>query len=231
MSACGSLGLQAIKEGEPDHAAQMADYLPKLKAYQDYEKQFDARQPAWEKSLAAVPVWEPMTVTKATAQSKAKLNFNAKDNIVLVNGPNPPKDVYTVTFTSKLSNITAIRLEVLPDASAVVHIGVTTNVGSSLASWLPNDGEVVSETTMRLDRAGSSVQIELLSEFDETPSGRPVRIHVRQGTSQSPVENEWVFPPRDAADTSVESIVRQAGGERRSREPWPEGEWLPPAAA
>jgi hypothetical protein len=111
------LGLQAIKEGEPDHAAQMADYLPKLKAYQDYEKQFDARQPAWEKSLAAVPVWEPMTVTKATAQSKAKLNFNAKDNIVLVNGPNPPKDVYTVTFTSKLRNITAIRLEVLPDAS------------------------------------------------------------------------------------------------------------------
>ena len=42
-------------------------------------------------------------------------------------------------------------VEVLPDASAVVTIGVSTNVGSSLASWLPNDGEVVKETTMRLE--------------------------------------------------------------------------------
>ena len=42
-------------------------------------------------------------------------------------------------------------VEVLPDASAVDNIGVKTNVGSSLASWLPNDGEVVNETTMRLE--------------------------------------------------------------------------------
>ena len=50
-----------------------------------------------------------------------------------------------------LDDVIVEVVEVLPDASAVVHIGVTTNVGSSLASWLPNDGEVVSETTMRLE--------------------------------------------------------------------------------
>jgi hypothetical protein len=109
------LGLRAIKEGEPDHAAQMADYLPKLKAYQEYERQLDARQPAWEKSLAAAPVWEPMTVSTAVSQGKAKMNINAKDNTVLVNGPSPAKDTYTVTFTTRLKNITGLRLEVLPD--------------------------------------------------------------------------------------------------------------------
>lgn len=51
----------------------------------------------------------------------------------------------------ELDDVVVTVVEVLPDASAVVHIGVKTNVGSSLASWLPNDGEVVNETTMRLE--------------------------------------------------------------------------------
>ena len=77
----------------------------------------DARQPAWEKAQADAPVWEATTVIKAVSQGKAKMNINAKDNSVLVNGPNPDKDTYTVTVTSKLSNITGLRLEVLPDDS------------------------------------------------------------------------------------------------------------------
>jgi hypothetical protein len=51
----------------------------------------------------------------------------------------------------ELDDVVVTVVEVLPDASAVVNIGVKTNVGSSLASWLPNDGEVVKETTMRLE--------------------------------------------------------------------------------
>lgn len=50
-----------------------------------------------------------------------------------------------------LDDVTVEVVEVLPDATAVVTIGVRTNVGSNLASWLPNDGEVVTETTMRLE--------------------------------------------------------------------------------
>jgi len=58
-----------------------------------------------------------MSVTKAVSQGKAKMNINAKDNSVLVNGTNPDKDTYTVTVTTKLTNVTALRLEVLPDDS------------------------------------------------------------------------------------------------------------------
>jgi hypothetical protein len=58
-----------------------------------------------------------MNVTKAISQNKAKLNIDAKANTVLATGPNPDKDTYTVTFTTKLANITGLRLEVLPDDS------------------------------------------------------------------------------------------------------------------
>jgi len=61
----------------------------------------------------------------------------------------PVGDTYAPELS--LDDVVVTVVEVLPDASAVVSIGVRTNVGSSLASWLPNDGEVVNETTMRLE--------------------------------------------------------------------------------
>jgi hypothetical protein len=109
------IGLRAIKDGEADHTAQMSEYLPKLKAFKDYETRLDAKQAEWEKKESAAPTWEPMAVTKAESAGKAKMNINAKDSTVFVNGTNPEKDTYTVTFTTKLSNITGLRLEVLPD--------------------------------------------------------------------------------------------------------------------
>lgn len=58
-----------------------------------------------------------------------------------------------------LDDVVVTVVSVLPGGRAVVTIGVKTNVGSSLASWLPNDGEVVNETTMRLENVtvGTSV--------------------------------------------------------------------------
>ena len=109
------LGLKAIKDGEADHASQVAEFLPKKKAFDDYQAALDARQAAWEASLANAPTWEAMPASKASSVGKAKFNINAKDHSVLVNGPNPLKDTYTVTFTTKLKNVTALRLEVLSD--------------------------------------------------------------------------------------------------------------------
>jgi Protein of unknown function (DUF1549)/Protein of unknown function (DUF1553)/Bacterial Ig-like domain (group 2) len=111
------IGLRAVKSGEPDHAAQVIDHTAKMKVFTEYEKQVDARQPAWEKTLAAAPVWEAMPVGKVNSVGKARLVINTKENTVLATGPNPDKDTYTVTFTTKLTNITGLRLEVLPDPS------------------------------------------------------------------------------------------------------------------
>jgi Protein of unknown function (DUF1549)/Protein of unknown function (DUF1553) len=110
------LGLQAIKDGEPDHAAAVVDFNQKMTAFKTYEKELDARQTEWEKKLGDAPVWETMSVTKAEAKSKAKL-VKQPDGSVLATGQNADKDDFTVSASSKLKNITAIRLEVLADPS------------------------------------------------------------------------------------------------------------------
>src|SRR5262249_9782012 len=109
------LGLRAINDGQADHAAQVADHHAKMKVFQGYEKQVDARQPAWEKSIAAAPVWEAMPVSKVASVGKARLVINTKENTVLATGTNPDKDTYTITFTTKLPTVTGLRLEVLRD--------------------------------------------------------------------------------------------------------------------
>ena len=58
-----------------------------------------------------------------------------------------------------LEDVTVKVVEVLPDASAVVNIGVTTNADSTLASWMPNGGQVVTETTMRLENVTVSTSV------------------------------------------------------------------------
>ena len=47
----------------------------------------------------------------------------------------------------------------LPDLSAVVNISVTTKMDSALSSWLPNDGELVTDATMRLQNVTISTSV------------------------------------------------------------------------
>ena len=58
-----------------------------------------------------------------------------------------------------LDDVVVEVVEVLPDASAVVNIGVSSDVDTALASWLPNDGEVLTETTMRLENVTLSTSV------------------------------------------------------------------------
>ncbi|HVK10364.1 MAG TPA: DUF1549 domain-containing protein [Gemmataceae bacterium] len=111
------IGLRAVKDGQEDHTTQTAEYQAKLKTFKDYEAKLDAKQAAWETGLAGAPSWEALVPTKATSEQKAKLTINKGDNTILVNGPNPEKETYTVTLTTKQSNITGLRLEVLSDGS------------------------------------------------------------------------------------------------------------------
>ena len=111
------IGLRAVKDGQEDHVTQTAEYQAKLKTFKEHEAKLDAKQAAWEASLAGAPSWEPLIPTKVASEAKAKLNINKQDNTILANGPNPDKETYTVTFTTKQTNITGLRLEVLSDPS------------------------------------------------------------------------------------------------------------------
>jgi hypothetical protein len=50
-----------------------------------------------------------------------------------------------------LSNVTAAVTEVFPDGGAVVEVTISVPVAPAMGSFLPNDGNLVTETTMRLD--------------------------------------------------------------------------------
>ena len=75
----------------------------------------------------------------------------------VVDQSSPLGDTYAPELA--LDDVTVAVVEVLPDASAVVDIGVRTDVGSSLAAWLPNDGEIITETTMRLENVTVSTSV------------------------------------------------------------------------
>src|SRR5207245_259404 len=79
-----------------------------------YESRLPAKQAEWEKNLQSQPAWTTLEVVEAKATGGAVLNKQS-DGSLLATGPNPTPSVYTVTATSKLKGITALRLEVLPD--------------------------------------------------------------------------------------------------------------------
>ncbi|MFM2094425.1 MAG: hypothetical protein RIS70_1549, partial [Planctomycetota bacterium] len=72
-----------------------------------------AAQREWEKTQAS---WSIVAPSSVVAQSGTTLE--TKDNqVFLAKGANPPQETYTLTFEKIPDNVTAIRLEVLPDDS------------------------------------------------------------------------------------------------------------------
>ncbi|VTR95688.1 Vegetatible incompatibility protein OS=uncultured planctomycete GN=HGMM_F33C03C19 PE=4 SV=1: Big_2: PSCyt2: PSD1 [Gemmata massiliana] len=110
--------IAAIRAAAVDHAAQLAEYKPKLDAFNTYKATLDAKQAAWEESLKAQKptAWTPLEVRRAQAQMPdTKLMVN-KDGSVLVGGKVPDTDLYTIHGLTEIDKpITALRLEVLAD--------------------------------------------------------------------------------------------------------------------
>jgi hypothetical protein len=72
---------------------------------------------AWERSLPElVPQWTGIDARTFLSSGGAKLSRLA-DGSLLASGSRPERDTYTVTAAASLSNVTALRLEVLPDDS------------------------------------------------------------------------------------------------------------------
>ena len=59
--------------------------------------------------------WLPLDITSAKSKAGATLTRES-DNSILASGTDPSTDVYTVVGTTPLNDITALRIEALPDA-------------------------------------------------------------------------------------------------------------------
>ncbi|MBI1191114.1 MAG: hypothetical protein GC200_10595 [Tepidisphaera sp.] len=96
-------------------------------------------------------------------------------------------------------------------------------------STVSNDGDKViskSEMEFRLKRGGAEVSMAMKTEFVETGEGKPVSMRSVQKFGTLAIDNQYVFGPENVTLTS-----RQGDSVKTSKEPLPQGTWLPPAAA
>ncbi|MFM9963895.1 MAG: PSD1 and planctomycete cytochrome C domain-containing protein [Planctomycetaceae bacterium] len=80
-------------------------------------------QAEWEKSLvvsgsAAEPQWTALPFDGLKSEAGAMLK-KLEDNSILASGENPAKDSFEMVLKTKLSGLTAIQLEALPDESLI----------------------------------------------------------------------------------------------------------------
>jgi hypothetical protein len=111
------LGLQSLHDGEKTYESLVVEAKKHQDALAAYEKTLAARQSQWEESIKNTlpPEWTPLDIDKSVSKGGATLT-KQMDGSLLADGKNPDKDTYTITAQTKLNGITAIRLEVLPDA-------------------------------------------------------------------------------------------------------------------
>jgi hypothetical protein len=109
-------GLKALKEGAEDYDGMHAEYKRRVEALAAHQKAVDAREATWEADTKKTAVWATLDVASATATGGAVLTKQA-DGSILASGKNPTPVTYTLTAKTKVSGITGLRLEVLPDPS------------------------------------------------------------------------------------------------------------------
>lgn len=110
----------AIRGAGDYHAKMLAEYAPKREALEAYRRTLHAKQTAWEEGLKLQKptAWLPLDVRRAQGQTSATRLLLNKDGSVLATGAPPETDTYTVYGLAETDKpITALRLEVLPDAT------------------------------------------------------------------------------------------------------------------
>ncbi len=110
--------ITAIRAAAADHAELMAEFKPKVEAFDAYKLTLDAKQKAWEAGLKTQKptAWTVLDIRRANAQTPDTVLKVGKDSSILATGKVPETDLYTVYgLTETDLPITAIKLEVLAD--------------------------------------------------------------------------------------------------------------------
>jgi hypothetical protein len=108
--------LETLDEAAADYDKFVAEHHKHKKALEDYDKVVDQAQAKFEAELKNVPVWTVLDLAELKSKGNATLT-KQPDGSILVSGPNPATDEYTLTAKTDLKGITAVRIELLPDPS------------------------------------------------------------------------------------------------------------------
>lgn len=123
-------------------------------------------QDRWEQDIrTALGAWKPVTPVEVSGTNGVSLRVLA-DQSVLASGPNPPLTSYTFTGTTSLRQITAVRLEALPDQSLPMggpgrdgygHFRVT-GISVEAASSREGSPEPVVIATVKVDDSAAAFE-------------------------------------------------------------------------
>jgi hypothetical protein len=111
-----ALGVKALQGSNQEYAEMVAHHNKLVAGLDAYVKQLPAKQTEWEKSFKNPVAWTVLDPASFKSAGGAMLTKQA-DKSILAAGKNPSPETYTITANATLAGITAIRLEVLPDAS------------------------------------------------------------------------------------------------------------------
>ncbi|HWE02612.1 MAG TPA: PPC domain-containing protein [Tepidisphaeraceae bacterium] len=76
--------------------------------------ELNAQRMTWEKSIAEGSTWRPLEFSALKSEGGATLK-QAPDGSIMASGKSPANDVYALIGTTPIKNITAIRIEAIPD--------------------------------------------------------------------------------------------------------------------
>ena len=138
------IGVEVLRDNDAEFARLSAEGKKREDALAAYEKQFAQVVTRFEESARRTPTWTPIDATSLKSQAAA-IFAKQKDFSILVSGTNPPTDIYTITFDTKIADITGIRLEVLPDKT----------LGAQGPGRAPNGNFVLQEFKVEYVKEGS----------------------------------------------------------------------------
>lgn len=103
-------------------------------------------------------------------------------------------------------------------------------ISGAKSGWLhvtvEEDGDLIRTTStqqLELSRGGAVIEIEVINEFVETKSGKPVSIHTVQSAMGQVSESNWTF-----TDTEIEMTSIAGGNPVTKITPLPTGDWMTP---
>jgi hypothetical protein len=106
--------IKAIQGNDELFAKLSEERKRRMDAAAAYEAQLPAAVAKFEANASRTAVWTPLEPKEMKSVGKATFT-KQKDNSILVTGPNPAPETYTITFETKMDVITGIRLEALAD--------------------------------------------------------------------------------------------------------------------
>src|SRR5581483_6691423 len=158
-------GIKALGGEADEYVRQVDEHNRLATALAAYEKELPAKQTAWERGIHP-PHW---TILEPSSANSAKGTVLTKqpDGSILASGKNPSPETYTISAETKVSGITALRLEVLPD-SRLPAMGPGR---SSTGNFVLNEFQVTAAPPGQTGKAQKVVLQNAIADFSQEGYG------------------------------------------------------------